>query len=167
MSLSINKEFQSENLDSALRIKLMERLEYEKKAAAFYEAILNHFGDKKEARQLKQFYQEELQHIFILEEAVNEPHAHSLNKANIPQTYLAALEALLELELVDNVGWEVLIELAEQDHDSEKAIRFQQCLNQESKHQEQIKQWVMELTLNDQVDSENHFMMKGNPEIIH
>jgi rubrerythrin len=60
---------------------------------------------------------------------------------------------MLHLELVDNAGWELMIELAERNGLGDLAIQFQQILDEEAFHLITVKQWVQELTLNNEIIS--------------
>jgi hypothetical protein len=62
---------------------------------------------------------------------------------NDPRTTLAqCLNTMLSVELTDNVGWELLISLAEDAGESELAGRFLAALGQEQEHAAIIRQWV-------------------------
>lgn len=84
-------------------------------------------------------------------------------------TFLQSLEIILQAELVDNAGWELLIELAEKNAMGEMAVLFQQCLDEEAFHLLTVKQWVLELTLNGEVSSpeQNFVINEGESEVKH
>jgi hypothetical protein len=63
-----------------------------------------------------------------------------------PRTTLAqCLSALLTAELTDNVGWELLAQLAEDAGETEMAGRFLGALSQEQEHLAIVKGWVTQL----------------------
>jgi bacterioferritin (cytochrome b1) len=63
-----------------------------------------------------------------------------------PRTTLAqCLNAILTIELTDNAGWELLVQLAEQAGESELAGRFLGALAQEQEHLVTIKGWLAAL----------------------
>lgn len=63
-----------------------------------------------------------------------------------PRTTLAqCLNAILTVELTDNAGWELLVQLAEQAGESELAGRFLGALSQEQEHLVTIKGWLTTL----------------------
>ncbi|HYF20966.1 MAG TPA: ferritin-like domain-containing protein, partial [Ramlibacter sp.] len=63
-----------------------------------------------------------------------------------PRTTLAqCLNAMLTVELTDNAGWELLIQLAEQAGESDLAGRFLGALAQEQEHLVTIKGWLAAL----------------------
>ena len=63
-----------------------------------------------------------------------------------PRTTLAqSLNAILSAELIDNAGWELLIQLAEQSGESELAGLFLGALAQEQEHLVTVKGWLTSL----------------------
>lgn len=63
-----------------------------------------------------------------------------------PRTTLAqSLNAMLSAELTDNAGWELLIQLAEQNGQSDLAGRFLGALAQEQEHLVTIRGWLAAL----------------------
>lgn len=63
-----------------------------------------------------------------------------------PRTTLAqSLNVLLTAELTDNAGWELLIELAESEGQSELAAAFSEALAQEAEHLRIVRQWLTAL----------------------
>jgi hypothetical protein len=63
-----------------------------------------------------------------------------------PRTTLAqCLNAILTAELTDNAGWELLIQLAEEEGETELAGRFLGALSQEQEHLAIIKGWLTTL----------------------
>jgi hypothetical protein len=63
-----------------------------------------------------------------------------------PRTTLAqCLNAMLTAELTDNAGWELLIQLAEEEGEAELAGRFLGALSQEQEHLAIVKGWLTAL----------------------
>jgi hypothetical protein len=63
-----------------------------------------------------------------------------------PRTTLAqCLNAMLGAELIDNAGWELLIQLAEDAGENELAGRFLGALGQEQEHLAIVKGWLTRL----------------------
>lgn len=63
-----------------------------------------------------------------------------------PRTTLAqCLNVILTVELTDNAGWELLVNLAEQSGESELAGRFLGAMSQEQEHLVTIKGWLTAL----------------------
>jgi rubrerythrin len=63
-----------------------------------------------------------------------------------PRTTLAqCLNAILTAELTDNAGWELLIQLAEDQDETELAGRFLGALSQEQEHLAIVKGWLTAL----------------------
>lgn len=63
-----------------------------------------------------------------------------------PRTTLAqCLNAILSAELTDNAGWELLIQLAENEGQDELAGRFLGALGQEQEHLAIVKGWLTNL----------------------
>jgi len=157
--------------------KLGERLAFERSGTRLYEALIIKYNSSEHKKRLpdlprmKQFYHEELKHFQLISEVIKNIGADptSLTPAadisaiasagwsqvlTDPRTsFLQSLEIILQAELVDNVGWEILIELAERNGLGDLAIQFQQSLDEEAFHLITVKQWVQELTLNDEIIS--------------
>lgn len=167
--------------------KLSERLKFELSSGRLYQVFLTKHSESSEAHylpdlaKLEDFHQEEVNHYLILREVLNQmgvdpqvPTSGSeiCETASIgwfqvmenPQTtFLQALEILLQSELVDNSGWELLIELTERSGLGKLAIQFQQCLDQETRHLTTIKEWVQKLTLEEGIEAvDQKFVMDEN-----
>jgi hypothetical protein len=66
-----------------------------------------------------------------------------------PRTTLAqCLNTMLTVELTDNAGWELLIQLAEDAGESELAGRFLGALSQEQEHLAIVRGWLTALVAN-------------------
>lgn len=172
---TIQEEFLTGN--HAFMDKLGERLAFERSGTRLYEALLSKFNGSEHKERLpdihriEQFYLEELKHFQLVGEIIAKiggdstamtPAADLAGIASSgwvqvmtdPRTnFLQSLEIILRAELVDNAGWELLIELAERNNLSDIAIQFQQALDEEAFHLLTVKQWVQELTLNNEIIS--------------
>jgi hypothetical protein len=62
---------------------------------------------------------------------------------------LQSLHVILDAELLDNAGWELLIGLARHMGHDDMADRFAQALQQENEHLVFVRQCVEQLTLAD------------------
>lgn len=187
---SISEEFLTGN--HAFMDKLGERLAFERSGTRLYEALISKFNgsDHKERlpemTRIEQFYLEELKHFQLVAEIIAKiggdptamtPAADLAGTASSgwvqvmtdPRTsFLQSLEIILQAELVDNAGWELLIELAERNNLGEIAIQFQQALDEEAFHLITVKQWVQELTLNEEIISpEQNLEIKSEKNDLH
>jgi hypothetical protein len=57
------------------------------------------------------------------------------------------LEAMLNAELVDNAGWDMLVKLADDMGLDDMSKDFQAALNEEDEHLMEIRQWFEQITL--------------------
>lgn len=161
----------------AMMDKLGERLVFERMGARLYEALITKYNGSPhrerlpELTRIEQFYLEKLKHFQNVSEVITNlggdptaltPAADVIGTATMgwiqvltdPRTnFLQSLEIMLHLELVDNAGWELMIELAERNGLGDLAIQFQQILDEEAFHLITVKQWVQELTLNNEIIS--------------
>lgn len=159
------------NHPQVLMDKLGERLAFERSGTRLYEALIT----KCEAQLgalgpvsigvLQQFHAEEAQHFQLVAEAINrlggDPTAQTpsadvggvesmglLQVLTDPRTSVChCLHAVLTAELVDNAGWELLVELAEELDQDELAASFRTALEEEDRHLAQIRTWHEEMTL--------------------
>jgi hypothetical protein len=174
-SISFNEQIMTGN--HAMMDKLGERLVFERMGARLYEALItkyngtNHQERLPELTRIEQFYLEKLKHFQNVSEVITNlggdptaltPAADVIGTAtqgwiqvltDPRTTFLQSLEIMLHLELVDNAGWELMIELAERNGLGDLAIQFQQILDEEAFHLITVKQWVQELTLNNEIIS--------------
>lgn len=159
------------NLSPVFIDKLGERLAFERSGTRLYEVLISKYNGSEDRdnlpilSQLEQFYLEEMKHFQLVSDAITKiggdptaitPAADVAGVASAgwvqvltdPRTsFLQSLEVILQAELVDNVGWELLIELAENNELGDLAIQFQQALDEENIHLSEVKKWVQELTL--------------------
>jgi rubrerythrin len=166
-----------QNTEHTMMDKLGERIFFERMSIRLYEGLIRkHRGDVFKSRlpdmnRIKQFHDEEKEHFQLLEKIIKQmggdPNimtsaAELIGQEAVPwpqiindprTTFLQSLEIILHTELIDNSGWELLIELAERNGLGKIAIRFQQALDEENFHLLTIKQWVQELTLNEEIIS--------------
>jgi hypothetical protein len=174
-SIAFNEQIMTGN--HAMMDKLGERLVFERMGARLYEALItkyngtNHQERLPELTRIEQFYLEKLKHFQNVSEVITNlggdptalpPAADVIGAAtqgwiqvltDPRTTFLQSLEIMLHLELVDNAGWELMIELAERNGLGDLAIQFQQILDEEAFHLITVKQWVQELTLNNEIIS--------------
>jgi hypothetical protein len=110
--------------------------------------------------QLEKIMNDELAHFGLVREAMETlgadptaltPSANLVSVASMgipqvlvdPRTNLVqCLEALMVVELTDNAGWELLIELAEGLGQTEFVERFEQALMAEAEHLELVRRWL-------------------------
>jgi hypothetical protein len=166
-----------QNTERMMMDKLGERIFFERMSIRLYEGLIRkHHGDVFKGRlpdmnRIKQFLEEEKEHFELLQKTIKQiggdpsimtSAAELIGQEAVPwpqiindprTTFLQSLEIILHTELIDNSGWELLIELAERNGLGKMAIRFQQALDEENFHLLTIKQWVQELTLNEEIIS--------------
>lgn len=159
------------NSPQVLMDKLGERLAFERSGTRLYEAMIT----KCEAQLgalgpislsvLQQFHAEEAEHFQLVADAIHKlggdptsqtPSAdiagvESMGLMQVltdPRTSIChCLHALLTAEMVDNAGWELLIELAEELGQDEIASSFRAALEEEDRHLAQVRTWHEEMTL--------------------
>lgn len=144
--------------------KLGERLAFERSGVRLYDLFIA----KCEAgairglfslNDVKHIQEEEAQHFKLVSEVMESigadptaqtPAADAIGVASMglvqvlsdPRTSLAqGLDALLTAELVDNVAWDMLIQLAEGHGMTDTAEQFRRALAEEDEHLEKVKQW--------------------------
>jgi hypothetical protein len=112
---------------------------------------------------LRRIRNEELEHFHLLTQAIETmggdptaqtPCADVIGTASMgfmqvltdPRTTIAqCLNTMLAVELTDNAGWELLIQLAEKEGQDDLAGRFLGALSQEQEHLAIVKAWVTSL----------------------
>jgi rubrerythrin len=151
--------------------KLSERLAFERMGTRLYDALINKFdtiGDESGGLTrdaLQEIRDEEHRHFLLLTEAVTklggDPTVQSPcadvaavasmgllqvvidPRTNMPQS----LQAILTAELTDNVGWEMLIDLAEELGYADMAEEFTGALENEQQHLLNVQTWQSELVM--------------------
>lgn len=151
--------------------KLGERLAFERGGVRLYDTLLAKCDcgadmlESGELAQLREFRHEEAEHFDMLCEVLVElgadPTAQTpcadlvgvesmglVQAMNDPRTNLVqALHVMLDAELLDHTGWEMLIELATDCGHDAMAERFETALTQEARHLAQVRQLVTRLTM--------------------
>ncbi|HEY3447168.1 MAG TPA: ferritin-like domain-containing protein [Myxococcales bacterium] len=158
------KKFAEKNLERALDL-LNERLVFERSGVAFYDKILEVMAASKDAGilqmipQMKEHRDQEKEHEEWLEEQIRAlgGDAH----AETERSRLVTLEAegikevidvdfglphlfhaLLQAELSDNAGWQLLLELADEAGDDEAREAFRTRLHHEDEHLRMMREAV-------------------------
>lgn len=158
------KKFAERNLDKALDL-LSERLSYEREAVVFYDKILQVMRGSQDAGigsmipRVQEHRDQEKEHEEWLEEQIRslggDAHGqteHSLlaeteseglkqvidNDFGLPHLF----HALLQAELADNAGWQLLLELADYAGDDEAREEFRTRLHHENQHLDFMRQAV-------------------------
>lgn len=146
----------------ALADKLCERLAVETGGVEIYQALLAKLDDPALAPRLKQFMQHEAAHRELLAAyldrlgvgaretpsarlAKHEGEAY-LRLIAEAQTPAHLLHILLTVELMDESGWEMLIDLARDVGDEEMVRSFSGALRQEKEHLRGVRGMVAQLT---------------------
>jgi rubrerythrin len=153
--------------------KLGERLAFERSGVRLYESLLSKCEADPDAlpegalERLRHFRDEEAEHFALLADALREigadPTAQTpcadlvgvegmglMQAMGDPRTnLLQSLHVVLDAELLDHAGWELLIQLARAMGQDPMAERFAHALEQEDEHLQEVRRWVEELTLKD------------------
>jgi rubrerythrin len=142
--------------------KLCERLAIEEAAVKLYESILQRIEDPDVARRLERFQREEAQHRDLLAAYLDKLDI-SAEERDTPSARLARhegeallslvaeaetasqlLQVVLTLELMDETGWELLINLGRDTGDDQLVATFERCLRDEKDQLRQIRGMVSE-----------------------
>ncbi|TFZ04286.1 ferritin-like domain-containing protein [Ramlibacter rhizophilus] len=160
------------NKPSVLIDKLGERLAYERTGVRLYEALLVKAsaasgGPMLDIPTLQRFRDDEESHFHMvgkyLEGLGADPTAMTpcadiagvagsghLQVISDPRTTLAqALNSLLMVEMGDNAGWDLLVELAEDAGHADMAQAFTVALETERQHMESVRRWLREAVLDE------------------
>ncbi|MCL7422554.1 MAG: ferritin-like domain-containing protein [Methylobacter sp.] len=150
--------------------KLGERLAFERTGTRLYDYFINkcetmHCEAPISIDTLKRFRQEESQHFKLVANALETLGADSTSQTpgadvsavassgvlqvmSDPRTSVdQSLEAMLNAELVDNAGWDLLVKLADEMGLEDMAKDFQVALSEEDEHLMEIRQWYEQCTL--------------------
>jgi rubrerythrin len=153
--------------------KLGERLAFERSGTRLYESLLvkcqaapTALPDADQAA-LQRFRDEEHQHMGIVADALEslgaDPTAQTpcadlvgvegmglVQAMNDPRTSLVqSLHVMLDAELIDNAGWDMLIELCRETGHTSLAEQFELAAEQEAEHLTHLRELVGRLTLQD------------------
>jgi rubrerythrin len=154
--------------------KLGERLAFERGGVRLYDTLLVKCSAADSAalpaadlETLQRFRDQEAQHFGILVEALEtlgaDPTAQTpcadlvgvqsmglVQAMNDPRTSLVqSLNVMLDAELIDNAGWELLVELANEGGHTDIAQRCTLAAEQEAQHLVHVRELVRRLTLQD------------------
>jgi hypothetical protein len=152
--------------------KLGERLAFERQGSRLYETVLQKIesveisGDGGPSTEdLQHICEEEKEHFKLLQKAISDMggdatvQTPSADVAGVlshgvvqivtdPRTTMAhTLQAMLNAELADNDGWQLLIELAAELGYSDLEEQFQQALKEEEEHLENVRGWLSSVTV--------------------
>jgi rubrerythrin len=153
--------------------RLGERLAFERGGVRLYDSLLvkcaagEHGLDTMELQTLRSFREEEARHFALVADALRrlgaDPTAQTpcadlvgveslglVQAMNDPRSsVLQGLHVMLDAELIDNTGWELLIELCEATGHTQIAADFRQAAATEALHLEHLKRLVARLSLED------------------
>src|SRR4030095_1095436 len=156
---------------SVLLDKLGERLAFERQGTRLYECFLQKLEQMPSAEggpaveDIRHIYEEELEHFRLLQTAISEiggdatvqtPSADVagvlsygiLQIVSDPRTTIPqSLQALLNAELADNDGWQMLIELASTLGHSTLVKQCENAFKEEQEHLENVRGWLTDMTL--------------------
>lgn len=151
--------------------KLGQRLAFERTGTRLYEAVIRKCQALEAAGEALPFTvdeidhlrSEELQHFHMLKQCIQEigadptamtpdadvsavasmgyQRAMSDPRTTVPQ----CLQLLLELELADVAGWDMLVTLAKDMGMDEMARRFQEARRQEDEHERKVRDWCLQM----------------------
>jgi rubrerythrin len=150
--------------------KLGERLAFERGGVRLYETLLAKCSvadaplETADLAALTQFHDEEAEHMMMVVDAIRQlgadPTAQTpcadlvgvesmglVQAMNDPRTSLVqSLHVMLDAELLDNAGWEMLIDLANRSGHADIAKQFAVALQQEARHLAYVRALVERLT---------------------
>jgi hypothetical protein len=173
---------------SVLLDKLGERLAFERQGTRLYEAFLQklentpvEYASGPSPEDLHHICDEELEHFKLLQKAISgiggdatvqTPSADiagvlshgvvqivSDPRTTIPQT----LQAVLNAELADNDGWQMLKELAGKLGNSALEKQCEKAFREEQEHLENVRTWLSEMTLGEAL-GENALVESGRAD---
>ncbi|WP_437961560.1 ferritin-like domain-containing protein [Sorangium sp. So ce119] len=174
------------NKDKAIDL-LNERLTYERASVRLYDSIVEKVGRSADPGlmnllgQLREYRDQEKEHEEWLEARIRElgGDAHgetemsrliTIESQGIQQVVLDGdqnpahlFHALLTAELVDNAGWQLLLELADEADDDEARASFRKRLHEEEDHLLLTRQVVERLTRTELLGSPAEAMAAANP----
>ncbi|WP_438031016.1 ferritin-like domain-containing protein [Sorangium sp. So ce233] len=174
------------NKDKAIDL-LNERLTYERASVRLYDSIVEKVGRSADPGlmnllgQLREYRDQEKEHEEWLEARIRElgGDAHgetemsrliTIESQGIQQVVLDGdqnpahlFHALLTAELVDNAGWQLLLELADEADDDEARASFRKRLHEEEDHLLLTRQVVERLTRTELLGSPAEAIAAANP----
>ncbi|WP_437738594.1 hypothetical protein [Sorangium sp. So ce1335] len=174
------------NKDKAIDL-LNERLTYERASVRLYDSIVEKVGRSADPSlmnllgQLRQFRDQEKEHEEWLEAQIRslggDAHAETemsrliaIESQGIRQVVLDGdqnpahlFHALLTAELVDDAGWQLLLELADEADDDEARASFRRRLHEEEEHLILTRQVVERLTRTELLGSPAEAVAAANP----
>jgi len=145
--------------------KLGERLAFERTGTRLYDALLAKFdalgdgGTGATRAELERIRADEARHFAMLAHAIEtiggDPTAQTpcadlagvesmglMQVLSDPRTtFVQSLHAILVAEMADNAGWEVLVALADENHQASLSTEFTTALSEEQDHLEMVRQW--------------------------
>jgi rubrerythrin len=151
--------------------KLGERLAFERQGTRLYETVVQKFeildrnGSSPALEDLRHILKEEMEHFALLQKVIADlggdatvqtPSADVsgvlsqgiLQIVTDPRTTGAqTLQAMLNAELADNDGWQMLINVSSALGHSDLQEEFQQALESEQEHLEHVRGWLETMTL--------------------
>ncbi len=156
----------------ALVDKLCERLAVETGGVAIYEAAIAKVGDPTVAARLQHFMKEEAEHRDLLDQylttlgvqdrdtpsarlARHEGQAY-LKLVGEAETPAQVLNILLTIELMDENGWEMIINVGRDLHDDEMVRTLNVALQEEKEHLRGVRGMLAQMT--------REMMMTGEAE---
>ena len=172
--LPVSEEAEAEEEEIGMAVlldKLSERLAFERMGTRLYEALLNKvemLGESEPGptiEDIEHIGSEELEHFLLLNRAIEDmggdptvqsPSADVAGVASMgimqvltdPRTSLPqCLQAILTAELTDNAGWELLIKLADNLGQDEMKVEFEEALEHEEEHLQNVRTWLSECVL--------------------
>ncbi|WP_438021366.1 ferritin-like domain-containing protein [Sorangium sp. So ce315] len=180
------KKLAQANKDKAIDL-LNERLTYERATVRLYDSIVEKIGRSADPSllnllgQLREHRDQEKEHEEWLEAQIRglggDAHAETemsrliaIESQGIQQVVLDGdqnpahlFHALLTAELVDNAGWQLLLELADEADDDEAREEFRKRLHEEEDHLILTRQVVERLTRKELLGSLDEAVAAANP----
>ncbi|WP_437825264.1 hypothetical protein [Sorangium sp. So ce1153] len=174
------------NKDKAIDL-LNERLTYERASVRLYDSIVEKVGRAADAGllnllgQLREYRDQEKEHEEWLEAQIRalggDAHAETdgsrlitIESQGIGQVVLDGdqnpahlFHALLTAELVDNAGWQLLLELADEADDDEARESFRKRLHEEEDHLILTRQVVERLTRTELLGARDEAVATAHP----
>ncbi|HEY1371311.1 MAG TPA: ferritin-like domain-containing protein [Candidatus Binatia bacterium] len=151
--------------------KLGERLAFERQGTRLYEALIQkceligEIDGGPSVADLRHIHEEEMEHFKMLQRVITETGGDAtvqtpsadiigvlshgiLQVVSDPRTTLAqSLQGMLNAELADNDGWQMLITLATSLGRDDLEDDFEKALDSEQEHLENVRAWLETLTL--------------------